>query len=111
MSDADAMHPLERAGHLEAEPAPSTHALKHRSYELTGDPKVGDGAPGSYVKMACSRSNLRAVGWKESDFRKPIITVGVPYTNIMPCNNKFLQLAERVCEAIEKEGGKPMMAW
>ena len=82
--------------------------------------------------MTCSRSNLRAVGWGENDFRKPIVTVGVPYTNIMPvaannrtaavqvrslscprvrqCNARFMELADVICKAIEKHGGKPMMA-
>jgi hypothetical protein len=48
---------------------------------------VADGDPGSYVKMTCSRSNLRAVGWNDEDFKKPIITVGVPFTNIMVSEN------------------------
>eukprot|EP00965_Chrysotila_dentata_P172192 5682413-Pleurochrysis_carterae.AAC.1 len=84
--------------------------LKKRSYELTGRPSVPDGDPGSYVKMTCSRANLRAAGWGDADFRKPLITVGVPYANVMPCNNKMLELAERVCAAIESAGGKPMLA-
>ena len=37
--------------------------------------------------MTCSRSNLRAVGWNDEDFKKPIITVGVPFTNIMVSEN------------------------
>ena len=77
-------HPLERSDIV-----PDTQPLKKRSFEITGDPKVPDGAPGSFVKMTCSRSNFRAVGWSDADFRKPVITVGVPYTNVMPCNNKL----------------------
>jgi dihydroxy-acid dehydratase len=98
-------HPLERSDIV-----PATQPLKKRSFEITGDPKVPDGAPGSFVKMTCSRSNFRAVGWSDADFRKPVITVGVPYTNVMPCNNKFMDLANAVCEAIEAEGGKAMLA-
>jgi len=104
MSDGKS-HPLER-GSGETPTAP----LKGRSYELTGDPRVADTAQGSYVKMTCSRSNLRAVGWGENDFRKPIVTVGVPYTNIMPCNSRFMELADVICKAIEAQGGKPMLA-
>ena len=100
-------HPLQR---LSEDDRPPTAALKTRSYSLTGDPSVADSAPGSYVKMTCSRSNLRAVGWKEADFCKPIITVGVPYTNIMPCNSRFMELADEVCKAIEAHGGKPMLS-
>lgn len=50
------------------------------------------------------------VGWQDSDFKKPIITVGVPFTNIMPCNDKFMQLADAICEAIEECGGKSCIA-
>ena len=98
-------HPLEQPTEVIG-----THALKQRSYELTGNPRVPDSAPGSYVKMTCTRANLRAVGWKEADFKKPVITVGVPYTNIMPCNDRFLELAQILCKVIEDEGGKPLMA-
>ncbi|KAL1525689.1 hypothetical protein AB1Y20_020540 [Prymnesium parvum] len=100
-----APHPLEKpTGDV------PTHGLKRRSYELTGDPRIADSAPGSYVKMTCTRANLRAVGWKDEDFKKPVITVGVPYTNIMPCNDRFMELATALCQAIEAEGGKPMLA-
>ena len=44
---SSSLHPLEPAGRLHTQPAPATHGLKKRSYELTGDPKVSDGAPGS----------------------------------------------------------------
>ena len=82
----DSKHPLER---IDPSESPTTYPLKGRSHELTGNPTVPDGAPGSFAKMTCARSNFRAVGWRDADFRKPIITVGVPYTNIMPCNNKL----------------------
>jgi dihydroxy-acid dehydratase len=104
------LHPLEVVSGMTADQMPASSDLKLRSYELTGDPSKEDKDPGSYVKMTCTRSNLRAVGWGNADFKKPIITVGVPYTNIMPCNNKFMELAEACCAAIEAEGGKPMLA-
>lgn len=102
-----ALHALEKITSAEI---PATHALKGSSYELTGDPQRPDAMEASYAKMTCSRANLRAVGWGEADFRKPIVTVGVPYTNIMPCNARFLELADVVCKAIEAQGGKPMLA-
>lgn len=27
-------------------------------------------------------------GWTDADFEKPIITIGSPWTNANPCNNK-----------------------
>lgn len=83
---------------------------KKQSYGITGDPRKEPSAPGSVLKMTTSRANFRAVGWKDDDMSKPIITIGMPYTNTMPCNNKFRELADIMCEEIEKLGGKPHIA-
>ena len=45
-----------------------------------------------------------------SDFQKPVITIGMPYNNSMPCNNKFLELAQIIAAEIERQGGKPHIA-
>ncbi len=50
---------------------------------------------------------LRAVGFKDEDFEKPIITLGVAYTNATPCNDQIRDLGDMAMEAVEKEGGKP----
>jgi len=57
-----------------------------------------------------ARGNLRAIGWKDEDFNKPIITVGSPWTNANPCNAKVRELTDLVCQAIEEEGGKAFIA-
>ena len=56
-----------------------TITLNQRSRGLTGDPDKGTLEDGSWEKMATSRANLRAIGWGEGDFRKPIVTVASPY--------------------------------
>eukprot|EP00928_Gymnodinium_smaydae_P070175 TRINITY_DN54086_c0_g1_i1.p1 TRINITY_DN54086_c0_g1~~TRINITY_DN54086_c0_g1_i1.p1 ORF type:complete len:614 (-),score=150.60 TRINITY_DN54086_c0_g1_i1:231-1934(-) len=58
------------------------------------------------VKMSTSRSNFRAAGWKDDDFKKPIVTIAAPYSNSMPCNNQFRELADIVAEEVERLGGK-----
>lgn len=85
--------------------------LKKESYRITGDPTLPDGANGSYVKMTCSRANFRAVGYKDADFQKPIVTVGAPYTNTMPCNNQFRDYADIIAEELERMGGKAHLAF
>ena len=60
--------------------------------------------------MTCSRANFRAAGWDDEDIEKPLVTVGSPWTNAMPCNNRIRELADVVMEAIEQEGGKPVAA-
>jgi hypothetical protein len=72
--------------------------LKHRSFEMTGDARDQD----SWVKMAQNRAHMRGAGFKDSDFTKPIITVAVPYSNALECNNTLLDLARMVASEVEK---------
>lgn len=88
----------------------SSDTTKHQSYELSGDPDRDEAEPASYSKAACGRANLRATGWTEEDFTKPVITVGVPYSNGLPCNNRVRELGDVIVEAIERHGGKAIVA-
>ena len=83
-----------------------SYKFKSRSKRLTGD--IEDKA--SVVKTTAARANLRAAGWNDADMLKPVIAVGVPYSNALPCNNHLLELSEIVCETIEKHGGKAVYA-
>ena len=83
---------------------------KKESYELSGDPSKHEAESASYSKAACGRANLRAAGWGEEDFSKPVITVGIPYSNGLPCNNRTRELGDVICAAIEREGGKSIIA-
>lgn len=78
--------------------------LKKRSNLLTGTPGGED-----WVKRAPARAMMRAVGFKDKDFEKPLITVACPYTNITPCNAHIQELGEIVSKEIEKVGGKPII--
>lgn len=77
---------------------------------LTGDPTKPAEEPGSWVKMSMARGNLRAVGWTDDDFKKPIITIGSPWTNANPCNNRVRELTDLLVEAVERAGGKAFVA-
>ena len=77
--------------------------LKIRSGELTGT--VGSD---NWAKRAPARSMFRAVGYTDEDFKKPLITVAVPYTNATPCNSHIKELGEIICEKVESCGGKPI---
>ena len=78
--------------------------LKSRSYELTGKPGT-DG----WVKRAPARAMFRAVGYKDKDFEKPIVTLAVPYTNATPCNGHLRELGDLVSSEIEKCEGRSIM--
>ncbi|XP_032220182.1 dihydroxy-acid dehydratase [Nematostella vectensis] len=85
----------------------STKSLKTNSTVLTGD--VDDSK--SWIKKLGARAHLRAVGFTDEDFSKPIITVACPYSNILPCNFHFRELADHVVKAIESEGGKACLCF
>lgn len=52
-----------------------------------------------------NRAHMRGAGFTDADFTKPIITVAVPYSNALECNNTLLELARTVVEEIEAAGG------
>jgi dihydroxy-acid dehydratase len=57
---------------------------------------------------AGARSMMRAVGYKDEDFRRPLIGVVHSWIEIMPCNFNHRQLAEWVKEGIREAGGTPV---
>ncbi len=59
--------------------------MKHRSSMMT----EGD-------KRAPNRAMLRAVGFKDEDFKKPIIGVASAWSEVTPCNIHLNELADRV---------------
>ena len=54
---------------------------------------------------AGARSMMRAVGYKDEDFRRPLVGVAHSWIEIMPCNFNHRQLAEWVKEGIREAGG------
>ena len=84
--------------------------LKKHSLFLTGDPSKPPGAPGSLAKGTAARANLRAAGWGDGDFGKPLFTIGMPWTNAMPCNLHIKEMAELVAAEVERLGGKAVLA-
>ena len=52
---------------------------------------------------------LRAVGFSDEDFTKPIITVACPHTNITPCNAHIRDLGDLVSQAVIETQGKPII--
>jgi dihydroxy-acid dehydratase len=76
--------------------------MNRRSRELVGKQGEKD-----WSKRAAARAMLRAVGFGNDDFEKPIITLGVAYTNATPCNDHIRQLGDLVHAGIKKNGGMP----
>src|SRR2546426_4441668 len=61
------------------------------------------------VERAPNRAMLRAVGFTESDFDKPIIGVANGYSTLTPCNAGLNQLAERAVAALKGAGTMPQV--
>jgi dihydroxy-acid dehydratase len=57
---------------------------------------------------AGARAMMRAVGYKDEDFRRPLVGVAHSWIEIMPCNFNHRELAGWVKEGIREAGGTPV---
>ncbi len=58
-------------------------------------------------ERAPNRAMLRAVGFGDDDFRKPIVGVANGYSTLTPCNAGLNTLADRAVEALKSAGTMP----
>ncbi|MFQ5788106.1 MAG: dihydroxy-acid dehydratase, partial [Thermodesulfobacteriota bacterium] len=70
---------------------------KHSSIIVEGD----DRAP--------NRSMLRAVGFKDADFKKPIVGVASTWSMVTPCNMHIDKLALEAAKGVDHSGGKSII--
>lgn len=61
------------------------------------------------VQRSPNRAMLRAVGFGDSDFTKPIVGLANAYSTITPCNMGINALAQRAEAAIRNAGAMPQM--
>jgi dihydroxy-acid dehydratase len=61
------------------------------------------------VERTPNRAMLRAVGFGEGDFEKPIIGVANGYSTVTPCNAGLDALAARAIEALRRAGAMPQV--
>jgi dihydroxy-acid dehydratase len=59
------------------------------------------------MERAPNRAMLRAVGFKDADFAKPIVGVASAHSTITPCNAGLDRLAERAVAALRAGGAMP----
>ncbi|MRH78019.1 dihydroxy-acid dehydratase [Spiribacter sp. C176] len=55
-----------------------------------------------------NRAMMRAAGFKDEDFQKPIVGVGNAHSTITPCNMGIGAQAERATDALRKAGAMPV---
>jgi dihydroxy-acid dehydratase len=58
---------------------------------------------------APNRAMLRAVGFLDEDFDRPMIGVASLFSDITPCNAHLDRLARKACEGIRAAGGVPQI--
>ena len=73
-------------------------SLKIRSWMTTGGPE-----------RAPNRAMLRAVGFADADFDKPMIGVASTWAEVTPCNMHINQLAVKAREGVRAGGGAPQI--
>jgi dihydroxy-acid dehydratase len=61
------------------------------------------------IQRSPNRAMLRAVGFADEDFGKPIIGIANGYSTITPCNIGLNDLARRAEEAARESGAMPQM--
>src|SRR6202047_4532818 len=61
------------------------------------------------IERTPNRAMLRAVGFSDGDFGKPIIGIANAYSTITPCNLGLDVLAHRAEAALKAAGGMPQM--
>jgi len=58
---------------------------------------------------APNRAMLRAVGFTDDDFNKPVVGVASLFSDITPCNAHLDRLARKGCEGVRAGGGVPQV--
>ena len=61
------------------------------------------------IQRSPNRAMLRAVGFSDEDFNKPIIGIANGFSTITPCNIGLNDLAKRAEESIRDGGAMPQM--
>ncbi|MDJ0615836.1 MAG: dihydroxy-acid dehydratase [Calothrix sp. MO_192.B10] len=61
------------------------------------------------VQRSPNRAMLRAVGFQDEDFTKPIVGIANGYSTITPCNMGINELAQRAEVGIKQAGAMPQM--
>lgn len=63
----------------------------------------------SGVERSPNRAMLRAVGFTDDDFQKPIVGVANAYSNLTPCNLGLNDLADCAIQALREAGSMPQI--
>src|SRR5690606_4310735 len=88
----------ERSGKPKEIRLPTADAANRRSHLITQGPA-----------RAPNRAMLRAVGFRDGDFAKPIVGVANGHSTMNPCNAGIQPLVDAAMAALEAAGAKPQV--
>ena len=94
--------PEKKSPSTKAAPKKVTAAKKHNTREYSSQVVDGD-------ERAPSRSMLRAVGFEDSDFKKPQIGIASTWSMVTPCNMHINKLAEDAAAGANSARGKAVI--
>jgi dihydroxy-acid dehydratase len=80
----------------------------HSFEEIMSDNKRSSKITGG-VARSPNRAMLRAVGFKDGDFDKPIVGVANGHSTMNPCNAGIQPLVDKALYALESAGAKPQV--
>jgi dihydroxy-acid dehydratase len=75
---------------------------------VSGDPRARSRILLDGPARAPARAMMRAVGYGDADFKRPLVGVAHSWIEVMPCNFNHRRLAEGVKEGIRASGGTPV---
>ncbi len=61
------------------------------------------------INRTPNRAMLRAVGFKDEDFKKPMIGIASTWSEVTPCNIHIDQIALQAKQGAREGGGAPMI--
>jgi dihydroxy-acid dehydratase len=61
------------------------------------------------LQQAPARAMLRAVGFSESDFRRPQVGIASTWADLTPCNMHIAELARQAATGVDSAGGKSVL--
>lgn len=61
------------------------------------------------IERTPARAMLRAVGFQDADFTKPIVGIASTWAMVTPCNMHIDKLAKDAAQGVQKAGGKPII--
>ncbi len=76
---------------------------------MSKDLRIRSKALSDDVKRAPNRAMLRAVGFSDEDFKKPMIGIASTWSEVTPCNIHIDELAIKAKEGAKNAGGAPLI--